>query len=91
MDKRELMKKYVRPEWRAYRGEPWPRYLRRVWPDLADLFLVRDPAQRASALTDEAEALYFARQTFDICSGVPEWKHVVEAFLKTLDGGDFDD
>jgi hypothetical protein len=77
----------VRPGYRSTDGETWSVYLRRVWPDLADIMLL-DPVARATELADHriAERLYFARQSFDISSGVPPWEEDVANFIRTLGG-----
>ena len=78
----------VKPEYRALEREPWEKYLRRVWPDLADIMLL-DVSGRARELADGAlaERLYFARQSFDICRGLPTWPEAVDRFLTGLDDG----
>ncbi len=82
----------VKPENRSYTGETWSQYLRRVFSDLADVMLL-DPAARAHELTDHqiAERLYFARQSFDISSGVPSWEVPVADLLRSLGVNDEDD
>ena len=79
----------VRPEYCALEGESWEQYLRRVFPDLADILLIADPATRAREITEAEERLWFARQSYDYCRGLPSWPEAVEQFLAQL-GGEHD-
>jgi hypothetical protein len=85
MNRKEFVQQYVKPRHRAWDDENADQYLRRVWPHLADLFLIADARERACALADAHEQLAFARHTFALCRGDAEPQETADTFLRSLD------
>ena len=87
MTREDFIKNYVRPDYRPYSDESYSKYVRRCWPAIADVLLLRG-ADRARALDEPGvqTLLDFSRETWELCTGRP-WppaKFKVEAFLESL-------
>jgi hypothetical protein len=85
MNNRHFVAQFIKRADRPYDSESWDQFLRRRWPDLADLFLISDRGERACALADAHEELAHARQTFAYCRDDADPADSADKFLRGLD------